>query len=196
LQLNVIALQRYSKQQLADIVTDRLKVAFKPSAVSEETVDLIAELAFSENGNARFAIELLWRAGKYADAEDLPTVMTECVRKAVSSIIPTMRKSELASLRLHEKLFLLGVARFFKEEQRAYGTLPEIERAYAIVCEEFNERPHSHVQLWKYLQLLSNLDILKTEVSSAGTRGRSTLVYLPRISALDLEKELCAFLGR
>ncbi len=196
LQLNVITLQQYSKQQLIDIVNDRLSVAFKPLAVSEETVSLIAELAFSENGNARFAIELLWRAGKYADAEDLATVMPECVRKAVSSIIPAIRKSELAALKLHEKLFLLGVARFFKEDQRSCATLAEIERAYAVVCEEFNEQPHSHTQLWKYLQLLSVLGILKTEVTSAGTRGRSTLVYLPRISARELEKELCAFLGK
>ena len=50
-------------------------------------------------------------------------MLPECVRKAVSSIIPTMQKSELASLGLHEKLFLLGVARFFKESEKAYASL-------------------------------------------------------------------------
>ncbi len=192
LQRNVISLEKYSKEQIVDILNDRVSMAFELATVPEDVVSLIAELAFSESGNARFAIELLWRAGKYADAEDLGLVAPECVRKAVSSIIPTIRRSELASLELHEKLFLLGVARIFKESQRAYVSLSEIENAYAVVCEEFGEQPHSHTQLWKYVQLLSALGILKTEVATAGTRGRSTRVSLPSIPAYELEKELSA----
>jgi cell division control protein 6 len=192
LQRNVISLERYPKDQLVDILNDRVAMAFEPSTVPEDVVDLVSELAVSESGNARFAIELLWRAGKYADAEDVGSVKPECVRKAVSSIIPTIRRSELASLGFHEKLFLLGVARFFKESQSAYASLSEIEEAYAVVCEEFGEQPHSHTQLWKYVQLLSALGILKTEVATAATRGRSTRVSLPSIPAYELEKELSA----
>ena len=192
LQRNVISIERYPKDQLIDILNDRVAMAFKPSTVPEDVVDLVSELAVSESGNARFAIELFWRAGKYADAEDLDAVAPECVRKAVSSIIPTIRRSELASLGLHEKLFLLGAARIFKESDKAYASLSEIEVAYAVVCEEFDEQPHSHTQLWKYIQLLSALGILKTEVAATGTRGRSTRVSLPSIPAYELEKELSA----
>jgi cell division control protein 6 len=167
-------------------------MAFELSTVPEDVIDLVSELAVSESGNARFAIELLWRAGKYADAEDLDAVVPECVRKAVSSIIPTVRRSELASLGLHEKLFLLGAARFFKENQKAYVSLSEIEEAYAVVCEEFGEQPRSHTQLWKYVQFFSALGILKTEVAGTSTRGRSTRVSLPSIPAYKLEKELSA----
>jgi len=194
LQSNIIRLEKYSRQQLTSILNDRVSLAFKSLTVAEDTVSLIAELAFSEGGNARFGIELLWRAGKYADAEDLDSVTPECVRKAVSSIIPAIRKTELTFLSLHEKLFLLGAARLFKESQKAYISLVEAEQGYAVVCEEFNTHPHSHTQLWKYLQILSALDIVKTEVSAAGSRGRSTLVYLPRIPAHELARELTALL--
>jgi cell division control protein 6 len=194
LQRNVISLEKYSQEQLADILNDRVQMAFEPSAVPEDVVNLASELAFSEGGNARFAIELLWRAGKYADAERLDVVSPECLRKAVSSIIPTLRKSELASLELHEKMFLLGVARVFKENQKAYASLSEVEKAYAVVCEEFDERPHSHTQLWKYTRFLSALGILRTEVATTGTRGRATRVSLPSIPAYELEKELSASL--
>jgi cell division control protein 6 len=194
LQRNVISLEKYSREQLVDILSDRAQMAFVPSAVSEDVVSLVAELAFSESGNARFAIELLWRAGKYADADGVGEVSPECLRKAVSSIIPTLRRNELASLGLHEKLFLLGVARVFKESQKAYASLAEVEKAYAVVCEEFDEQPHSHAQLWKHAQFLSALGILKTEVAATGTRGRSTRVSLPSIPACELEKELSAAL--
>jgi cell division control protein 6 len=192
LQRNVISLERYPKDQLADILNERIAMAFKPATVPEDVVDLVAELAVSESGNARFAIELLWRAGKYADAEDLGSVAPESVRKAVSSIIPTLQRSELASLGFHEKLFLLAAARFFKENQRAYASLSEIEEGYAVVCEEFGEQPYSHTQLWKYVQFFSALGILKAEVADAGVRGRSTRVSLPSVPAYELEKELSA----
>lgn len=190
LQSNIINLEKYSKKHLVDILNDRVSLAFKPLAVPETTIGLIAELAFSESGNARFGIELLWRAGKYADAEDLDTVLPECVRKAVSSIIPTIRKSDLASLGIHERLFLLAIARIFKENQKACASLAEAEQAYAIVCEEFDTSPVSHTQLWKYLKDFSNLGIIETEVSGTGSRGRSTDISLPRIPAHELEKEL------
>ena len=196
LQHNVISLERYPKDQLADILKDRVAMAFKPSTVSEDIVDLVAELAVSENGNARFAIELLWRAGKYADAEDLDEIEPESVRKAVSNIIPTVRRSELDSLSYHEKLFLLGAARIFKESQRTYASLSEIEVGYAVVCEEIGEQPHSHTQLWKYVKLFSALGILKTEVAAKGARGRSTRISLPSVPAYELEKELNATLEK
>ena len=196
LQSNIISLVKYSKQQLIDILNDRVSLAFKSLTVPEDTISLTGEIAFSESGNARFGIELLWRAGKYADAEDLDVVTPECVRKAVSSIIPTMRKSDLASLSFHEKLFLLGIARIFKEGQKAYISLTDAEQAYAVVCEEFNMKPHSHTQLWKYLQTLSHVGIVETEVSAAGNRGRSTLIYLPRIPIHELEKELSVLLEK
>jgi cell division control protein 6 len=104
LQSNIISLQKYSRQQLVDILAARAVLAFKPSAVQEDTLEMIAENALSENGNARFGIELLWRAGKYANADELDTVTAECVRKAVSSIVPAMRRGDLENLNLHEKL--------------------------------------------------------------------------------------------
>jgi len=195
LQSNIIKLENYSKPQLTDILNDRVSVAFKPVTVPEDAVGLIAELAFSEGGNARFGIELLWRAGKYADADESDVVTPECVRRAVSSIVPGVAKSELGFLSFHEKLFALGVARLFKESQKAQVSLSEAEQAYAVVCEEFEKEPHSHTQLWKYLQNLSSLGIVKTEVSSVRTRGRSTLIFLPTIPAGELEKELNASLG-
>lgn len=190
LQRNTISLEKYMKNQLVDILMARVSIAFESSTVAEDTISLIAELAESESGNARFAIELLWRAGKYADAENLGEVVAECVRKAVSSIIPSVKKSELASLGQHEKLFLLATARVFKDNDQAYTSLAEIEETYKIVCEEYNKQPNSHTQVWKYAQILSALGILRTEVALASARGRQTRVSLPSVSAIELEKEL------
>jgi cell division control protein 6 len=190
LQRSVIRLERYGKTQLIDILSDRVKLAFELGAVPEDVVDLVAGLAFSETGNARFGIELLWRAGKYADANDAGMLQPECVRQAMSSIVPSMRRSEIESLGFHERLFLLSVARYFKENEEVYAALSELEKAYAVICEEYDEQPNSHTQLWSYAQYLSKLGVLKTEVASAETRGRTTRVSLPAIPAEELERQL------
>jgi cell division control protein 6 len=190
LQRNLVNLEKYSKEQLVDILNERVAMAFEPDVVSEDVLNLTADLAKGENGNARFAIELLWRAGKYADAEDFEEVTPDCARKAVSSIIPMVAKSELANLGLHEKLFLLAAAEVFKETEKAYATLTEIEKFYGVVCEEYNQEPKTHTQLWNYIQVFDALGLLKTRVSGEGSRGRSTLIYLPAVSAIDLEREL------
>ncbi len=194
LQRSIISLERYGKPQLVDILNNRVSMAFEYGSVPEDVVDLISELAFTETGNARFGIELLWRAGKYADAQDAGCVEPEYVRMAVSSIIPSLRRSELLSLGLHEKLFLIAVARYFKENEQAFVSLSEIEKDYAVACEEFNETPNGHTQIWSYAQYLSKLGVLKTEVASVQTRGRTTRLSLPSIPAVELEKELTASL--
>ena len=190
LQRSIIRLDRYGKPQLIDILNDRVAMAFELGTVAEDVVDLISELAYTETGNARFGIELLWRAGKYADASDAEAVEAECVRNAVSAIIPSLRRSELASLGRHEKLFLLAVTRYFKENEDAYVSIGEVEKAYAVVCEEFNEAPNSHTQIWNYVQYLSKLGVLKAEIGTAETRGRTNRISLPAIPAMELEQEM------
>lgn len=194
LQRSIIRLERYGKPQLIDILNDRVLMAFEISAVPEDVVDLISELAYAETGNARFGIELLWRSGKYADAEDAGCVKPEYVRMAVSSIIPGLRRSELSGLGLHEKIFLLAVAKLFKENEQAYVSFSEVEKAYAIACEEFDEKPNGHTQIWNYAQYLSKIGVLKTKVTTVETRGRTTRLSLPTIPAGPLEKELTASL--
>lgn len=196
LQRNIIRLKKYEKSQLIDILNERISMSFYPYSVNEDILISIAEFGFSETGNARFAIDLLWRAGKYADANDKDIVTAECVREAVSSIFPLIKKNELVSLSFHEKLFLLSIARFFIHNDDVYITLSEVEELYSVVCEEFNEDPNSHTQIWKYAKLLSALGIIKIQVTATEKRGRSTRISLPSIPAKELEKKLCEILKK
>ena len=195
LQNNIIQMDDYSKAQLLDILNDRVATAFYDNAIYPETLDLVAESAALHGGDARYAIELLWRAGKYADTENSRLVQPEHVRKASESVYPIVRKDSISQLNLHQKLFLLGVARRFKQSDAAYLSMGEAENAYAIVCEEYGAEKRGHTQLWKYVQELSALDVIKTEHSSAGQRGKTTLISLPHVSATELEQELVKTLG-
>jgi cell division control protein 6 len=195
LQRNIINLERYGKDPLRDILNDRVELAFEFCTVSEDVVGLIAELASTETGNARFGIELMWRAGKYADAQDSEMVEPECVRQAVSAIIPKIKRSELGIIRKKKKMLLLAIARFFKENKETHVTLTEIEESYNVICEEYEEVPFSHTQLWKYLQRFTQIGLIRTEIGNMdNSRGRTTMISLPAIPAAELEHELYTLL--
>lgn len=190
LQSNIIELGAYTKVQLQDILGNRVTLAFKQGTVPTETITLAAELGEEEGGNARYGIELLWRAGKYADTEGIKEVSPEYVRKAVGNVYAGIRRDEIAALIFHKKLFLLGIARRFQQTGGIHLSMGEAEEAYTIACEEFDEKPRGHTQLWKYMQELSNFGVIKAELSTSGQRGKTTLIGLPRIAAADLEKVL------
>jgi cell division control protein 6 len=195
LQCNIIHMEEYSASQLQDILNDRVALAFRHGAVSTQTIGIISELA-AEEGDARYAIELLWRAGKYADVSESPEVLPEYVRKAAVSVYPVVRKDSISFLSLHEKLFLLGVARRFKQTEAAHLSMGEAKDAYAVVCEEWSQKKRGHTQLWKYVKELSALGIIRIESSSLGQRGKTTLISLPRVPASDLERELSKALSK
>jgi len=195
LQRNIISLEEYSTPQLRDILNDRVNLAFKGGAVSEQTLEFIAESAASEEGDARYAIELLWRAGKYADASGSSEVLPEHVRRAAVSLYPAIRREAISYLGLHKKLFLLGVVRRFSQTGGAFLSMGDAEEAYAVACEEYGEKRREYTQLWKYVKELSALDIIKTQLSGTGYRGKTTLISLPKVPASDLEQELIKVLN-
>jgi cell division control protein 6 len=179
----------YSEEQLRDIINDRVTDAFYEESVSEEAIDLISDIA-SKNGDARFAIELLERAGMYADHKQSIKVLPEHVRHANASIHPVIRQEIIKDLTTQQKITLLAIASKLRTSHQAYLTMGELEQAYQGFCEEFNLPIRSHTQIWEYIQYLQNCDVITTRLSSKGQRGQTTLISLPDVSAEIIEKTI------
>jgi cell division control protein 6 len=189
LRQNTIFLEPYTEDQLRDIIADRVKEAFYEDAVSIEAADLIADIA-SKNGDARYAIELLERAGMHADHRRSLKVLPEHVRHANASIHPVIRQEIVKDLTTQQKLILLAISIKLKTTQKAYTTMGEVEEVYKRLCEEFTFPVRSHTQLWEYLQYLQNCDVITTKISSKGQRGQTTLIGLPDVSAEKIENAI------
>ncbi len=187
---NIIRFENYSAAQLYDIIRLRSLEAFKEGAVDDDVLLMISDMA-SPRGDARYALELLWRAGKYADSEVAPKVLPEHVRKAQLDV-SQFPMQIILDLPLHERLFLLSVAKTLKRTKSAYVTMGEVESAYRLICEEMGLEARRHTQFWEYLQNLKNLGILCTKISGAGFRGKTTLIGMLNLSVEAVEKSLSA----
>ena len=187
LQRNVIRMSGYTQLQLADIVSNRAELALRLDAIPPGISQFISDLA-AEDGDARYAIDLLWRAGKYADLAYSKEVQPEHVRKAAATIFPSLRGEAVRQLSRHEQLALLAVARYFRHSREAYASTGKVEQGYHVVCEEYDEKPRGHTQFWKYLSRLKGLDAISIRLHSSA-EGRTQLVSLVRVPAEELERE-------
>ena len=151
-----------------------------PGTVDADLVEMIGETA-AEFGDARYAIELLEKAGMLADEEAEEAVVPEHVRGAKAHVHPTDVQERLKQLDKPKKLVLLAIAR--KIRKKTNLTMGELEGAYEVVCEEFDEKPRAHTQLWKYVRELDALGLIDTKLSGEGVVGKTTLISLPEIPA-------------
>lgn len=195
LQRNILRLREYTKPQLLDIIKERVLLALRPGAISSESIEFISELAVEEGGDARYAIDLMWRAGKYADSSYSSLVLPEHVRKAALTLFPSLRREVLQGMGGHERLFLLAIARYFKYSEEVYARMGDIADTYRVVCEEYGEEPRRRTQLLRYLRTLRGHGVVSMKPSGAGRRGRSTLISLRRVPAEELEAEIVRGLG-
>ena len=186
LQQNIIRMPDYNKYQLADILTERVNQAFRRDAVPLEIIDFISEVAEKENGDARYAISMLHGAGKEADNDGSRQLKPEHVRRISVGIFDITTPDEIKHLNQHEKLALLGIARFFLSNTAPEATTGEVEECYHLVCEEYGENPRGHTQFWKYLKKLDDLDFVSMEMH-ASSQGRTQLIRLDKIPAETLQ---------
>jgi cell division control protein 6 len=112
---NVLRLDRYSRDELYDIIKMRINLAFTKGTVQGDCVDLIADIS-SEWGDARFAIELLSKSGFAADNQHKDIVTPEEVRAAKADTYSVVTETKLKNLKRHELFALYSIAKRLKKE--------------------------------------------------------------------------------
>jgi len=179
---NVISLSKYSYDELFDIVRQRMNLAFHNGTVDDDCADLIADIS-SEWGDARFAIELLWKAGIAADHQHVQTVTPEHVRIAKAETYSVVTESKLKNLDRHQLITLQAIAKRLQKDGTAYVKTGDAEKTYALTCEEYDEKPRTHTMFWNYLKGVESAGFIHIKLSGKGQLGTTQLISLPDIPA-------------
>jgi cell division control protein 6 len=179
---NIIFLNKYTRKELYDIIKQRIDNAFHKGTVNEDCIDLIADIS-SEWGDARFAIELLWKAGISADHQHQNIVEPENVRAAKAETYSVVTESKLKNLDKHQLITLYSIAKKLKKEGTTYINTGEAEKIYVLTCEEYNEKPRTHTMFWNYIKEIENAGFISLKLSSKGYLGTTQLISIPDIPA-------------
>lgn len=186
---NIIPFELYTHDQLRDILAERAQDALHEGTYNDDTLEIITENG--ENaGDARYVLELLWRAAKYADERACERILPEHVRLAAADVALHLHLEDLEVLPRPEMLVFLAIIRALKTNEKAHVTTNELEDTYRLVCEEYEEKPRGHAQVFEYIQNLKSMDIITTRPSGPGFRGRTTLIGLPDVPLDILEREI------
>jgi archaeal cell division control protein 6 len=188
-QWNTVTLDPYSSEQLFDILSGRSEEAFNDGCLDDECMQLAADIA-ATYGDARYVLDLVYRAGKAADLSESPRVRPEHIRAAKASLPPQFRKEELIYLTKHQRLILIAASGLLKNVDSTYVTIGEVEKSYGALCESIGTTANHHTQVWNDVNEMARKGIIETKISGKGIRGRTTLIGLSLVSAKELIGEL------
>jgi len=165
---NVIKFEPYNAIELKEILKERAKLALWPGAYSAEVIGLCAAIAAKENGDARFAIHLLWASAKRAEEQERLKISVDDVyeikqRSLAYSKIPALRKmndlddldkliisiimesqEEIPSGRIYEK-----INASINEQRTIRNRLERLEKEGLIQSREVVFKSGGKTKLWK-----------------------------------------------
>ena len=178
---HVVRFNPYTSSELFDILSARRSEAFYEGTVPDNVLKYIAEYEGIDKGgggNARAALEALLLAGEAADHDGLGRVTVEHVRRALGIVNPdiVIVNDLLVYLHVHELLILKAAIRVLRRSGNMFVRIGDVEKEYIQLCEEINEKPRKHTQVYEYVNNLKKMGIIQTRVSGRGFRGRSTLI--------------------
>ncbi len=196
----IVRFPPYTSSEIYDILMDRAEDALHRGTYSDDIIEMISSFvgvdgADGGSGDARIAIDVLWKAAKYAEMDGAHAIYPEHVRRAIRDASIGIRVEELASYYPHQLLLLLAIIRALKRRPTiAYVPFGNVEEEYKMVCDEFGEKPRVHSLLWEFLQELKKSGVVETKPSGKGRRGRTTLISISRESLDSLENVVTSIL--
>jgi cell division control protein 6 len=159
---------QYSPVHLKDILRERAKLAFLPDALDAEVVPVCAAIGAKHGGDARLALNALWRAGKLAERENAGQVSVEHVRRTKAELEeqkPTREELEPRLEGLQKKIY----EAVRKKGEITSGQLYKLFDEHERVIEE-------HVNRLVKLGVLEAELVEKKEES--GSRGKTRLISI------------------
>jgi len=176
----------YDAEGLRKILEDRAKIAFKDEAVDPAVIAKTAAFAARQSGDARYALQLLLRAGDVADEEGAEKVTVEHLEKAKEKVEEDIILDMVSQLPLNQKIVLLAIAQLAEKNagMRLFGdgkpvlTSGEVYTAYTQLADKLGRDAVSDRWFREYISELAMYGLLHVEQAGKGFRGNTRLIRL------------------
>ena len=164
----------YGAEQLADILSERAKLAFKEDVLENDVIPLCSALAAKEEGDARYALDLLKRAGEIATQEECEKVTSEHVKQA-KDVIEFDKVTEIIStLPFQQQRVLEAILLLMQQDEeitsgKLYDAYKDISKKDAV----------TYRRIFDFINELELLGLISTNTVSRGRgKGRTNIIKL------------------
>ncbi len=197
---NELVFSPYTTHQLKSILKQRISTAFQKDVVDASALNYIAATVARENGDARFALKLLMKAGEIAENTNSNLITDVEAKEARKSIDEDIAYEIIRTLPENQQLVLYAIAKKYKNnhgktnlegavisEEDLVFTSGEIYLMYEKICKKFKKKIRTIRQFSEYINDLEMLNLIIVLKSGHGYRGRTRLIKLGYPSNTILE---------
>ena len=170
-----IYFNRYNKLELKDIIGSRAKDVFYKGVISEDTIMKISEIA-EEFGDIRYALELLWKAGKEADFLNLFKILPDFIQRYEKDTKLSLTQYKVDQLTLQQKIILKSIIESVLADSKDSLKISHLVMTYSMTCIKNQIKPYKHTKIWENLKDLEISDFISIKISENERMGRSSLI--------------------
>jgi len=180
----------YTSYQLREILKQRSTRGFVDGVVEEGALNLAAAIAAQDNGDARYALKLLLKAGELADENGDSKITDTHVEKARRTVDEDISVEAISTLPRHQQIVLYSIASLQCEggrysslgdngNSRINGLLSgEVFERYSLLAKKFRTEARSARWYREYLNDLEMLGLITLTDSGKGQRGHTRFIKL------------------
>lgn len=187
LQRNIIKFKNYSIEQLFDILKYRATLSLRKNTFSDEIIKFISKLVH-DHGDIRFGLNLMWKATKIAENQNLKYITMESIRLANQDIVPFSTQDILLYMTPQKLIFLLSAIKTLILTEELQISIVDIYNHYSIFCENLGIKPRSYSQIWNYLQDFRKENLISMRIKSESIKGRKGFVSIQDIPLNKFEE--------
>jgi cell division control protein 6 len=182
-----IVFQTYNSNQLQGILNQRVPLSFNEGVMSPSAINLSAAIAARENGDARYALNLLLRSGELSERKKLNKITDREVEEARKMAEEDKTSELISTLPAHQQLVLYALAmtstdvsykKLIEDGGEKYYFSGEVYEHYTKISKKFGFEPISARWYREYIHELEEMGLISSIHSGSGVRGQTTLLKL------------------
>lgn len=162
----------YNADQLTTILERRAERAFVEGALDGDVIPLCSAFAAQDEGSARQAIRLLYKAGELALNRDEETIFEQHVREARDILERKRIEEGMRSLTTQDQFALLSIVALEIDEETPARTR-QVFQKYKSIVDRLNGNQLVERRVRDHLQSLGMQGFLLVETRNKGIQGGS-----------------------
>jgi cell division control protein 6 len=178
-----IDLPFYTNDQVYTILNERVKAAFKEDVMTKRALETLTKIVI-EKKNLRHGIDILRKAGEFADKNEIKTITPEIISKFKDQAYSQFYE-KLQFLNTQQQVALLALLKTFKNSKDNEATINTSFEEYERYCERFNITSHVKMSFRKYCRELEETQFLIQKTRGFETRRGRYSVYFPYHPEVD-----------